>query len=54
VTKLQDWAYRIGRAALPAPSTADFIRGILVDLSLDDLAASLKKNKKGRLIVPAA
>ena len=54
VTKLQNWAYRIGRAQLPAASTRDFVYQKLSALGLNDLAQSLTKNKNGQLRVQSA
>jgi transposase len=54
VTKLQNWAYRIGRDLLPAASTREFIHAHLSDLGLDDLASSLTANSKGQLRVQSA
>lgn len=54
VNKLQNWAYRIGRAQLPAPSTRDFVHQQLVALELHDLAQSLTRNQNGKLCVQSA
>lgn len=54
VTKLQQWAYRIGRAHLPVPSTQDFVRSQLAALGLDSLAASLKAKRNGQLRLQSA
>jgi hypothetical protein len=54
VTKLQQWATRIGRAHLPATSTGEFVRHHLLALGLHGLVASLTLNKKGHLRVQVA
>ena len=55
VSKLQEWAYRIGRPYLPAPSAKDFVSFHLIHLGLQHLASSLVSDKtKGHLLVPAA
>lgn len=54
VTKLQNWAYRIGRAQLPAASAHDFVHQHLSALGLNDLAQSLTKNHNGKLCVQSA
>jgi transposase len=54
VTKLQNWASRIGHAHLPATSTKDFVIAHLTALGLHHLAASLVVNKKGQLRVQSA
>jgi len=55
VRKLQDWAYRIGHANLPASSSKQFVYDHLVALKLDDLAHSLiVKGRKGRLHLQTA
>jgi len=54
VTKLQQWAIRIGRAYLPATSSSAFVRRHLLALGLHDLVASLTTNKKGQLRVQVA
>jgi transposase len=41
VTKLQEWAYRIGRDILPAASAKEFVRDHLTALGLVQLAVSL-------------
>jgi transposase len=51
VTKLQNWAYRIGRTHLPCPSTKDFVYAQLSILGLDNLTTSLKTNQIGQLRV---
>jgi hypothetical protein len=51
VTKLQQWAVRIGRAHLPAASTGEFVRHHLLALGLHGLVASLILTKKGHLRV---
>ena len=54
VTKLQNWAYRIGRTHLPSPSTRDFVHAHLSTLGLHDLAKSLTTNRNGQLRVQSA
>jgi transposase len=52
VTKLQQWAYRIGRAHLPAASSREFVLNQLTLLNLPDLADSLTSlSRNGRLSV---
>lgn len=52
VTKLQAWAYRIGRKHLPAADSKDFVRGHLVSLGMHRLADSLSyKGRNSRLSV---
>lgn len=55
VTKLQEWAYRIGSTHLPASSTKEFVQDRLSALGLDTLAQSLTaKGRNGRLYVQPA
>jgi transposase len=54
VNKLQNWAYRIGRAHLPAASTRDFVHQQLSNLGLNHLAQSLTRNQNGKLCVQPA
>lgn len=54
VTKLQNWAYRIGRTHLPNPSTRDFVHALLSALGLHALAQSLTTNRNGQLRVQSA
>jgi transposase len=55
VTKLQQWAYRIGSVHLPAETAQEFVKRHLCALDLDDLAHSLQGgNRNGRLRVPIA
>jgi hypothetical protein len=54
VTKLQNWAYRIGRAHLLAASTHPFVHQQLSALGLTDLALSLTKSQNGKLCLPSA
>jgi len=49
VRKLQDWARRIGSSALPAPTSADFVRQCLCSLDLESIADHCSPDKKGRL-----
>lgn len=49
VTKLQTWAFAIGREHLPAQSSADFVYERLRALDLPQVLASLTKTKKGKL-----
>jgi transposase len=52
VTKLQQWAYRIGREHLTTPTVKDFVIGHLADLDLSHLIPSLSSNpRNARLIV---
>jgi transposase len=52
VTKLQNWAFRIGREALPASSSQEFVYEQLVALDLPDLAKAVFSDpRKGRLVV---
>lgn len=55
VTKLQEWAYRIGSTHLPASSTKEFVQDRLSALGLETLARSLTtKGRNGRLCVQPA
>jgi transposase len=55
VTKLQEWAYRIGRAHLPANSSKEFVYQHLLALGLDDLAHSLSvRGRNGRVCIHTA
>lgn len=55
VRKLQEWAYRIGKAHLPASSAQRFVQDCLTNLGLEQLAASLVMDpKKGGLSVQPA
>lgn len=55
VTKLQNWAYTIGRQHLPAASSKEFVQGRLQRVGLDELAAQLISQKgTGKLRVPAS
>jgi len=55
ITKLQEWAYRIGRAHLPATSSKEFVQQHLSALGLHDLANSLTvRGRNGRLRVQTA
>lgn len=55
VRKLQNWAYRIGRDALPALSSLAFVQNQLAALDFDDLAANLTtQGRSGRLCLQAA
>ncbi len=51
VRKLQEWAWKIGRNALPHPSTADFVRAHLRSLDYHDLANAIKMTPRGKLTV---
>jgi transposase len=52
VTKLQQWAYRIGRAHLTAANSREFVHNHLRRLDLSDLADSLTTvHRNGRLSV---
>lgn len=52
VTKLQQWAYRIGREQLPAASAKEFVCDQLCQLGLEPVARSLVPEKRsGRLRV---
>ena len=53
VTKLQEWAYRIGRAHLPANSSKEFVHQLA--LGLNDLAHSLSvRGRNGRVCIHTA
>ena len=55
VTKLQEWAYRIGHNHLPAATSKEFVYGHLTNLGLHRLAKGLSsKGRNGRLCVPSA
>jgi transposase len=55
VTKLQNWAFRIGRNHLPAASSKEFVYDLLIRLDLTHLAKSLAYNgRNSRLCVRAA
>jgi len=55
VTKLQEWAYRIGHAHLPTNSSKEFVYDHLIALQLHDLAKSLTvKGRNGRLSLQLA
>jgi len=55
VTKLQDWAYRIGRVDLPASSSREFVIDRLSAVGLHDVAQSLTvRGRNGRLCVQPA
>ena len=52
VTKLQHWAYAIGRQQLPAVSSKDFVSDTLLRVGLPQLAAQLVSQKgTGRLLI---
>jgi len=52
VTKLQEWAYRIGRDHLPASSAKEFVIDLLSALEMHSLANSLTSHpKNARLLV---
>jgi len=55
VTKLQEWAYRIGRAHLPVTSSKEFVHQRLSALGLHGLADSLMpRRRNGRLYIQTA
>ncbi len=54
VTKLQNWAYRIGRAQLPTATAQEFVQHHLSALGLRDLARSLTLQPNGKLRVQLA
>ena len=55
VTKLQQWAYRIGSTHLPATSTKQFVQDHLTALGMEDLAQSLTtRGRNGRLYIQPA
>ncbi len=55
VTKLQEWAFRIGRNHLPAASSKEFVYDHLVHLGLHHMAKSLSyKGRNYRLCLNAA
>jgi transposase len=55
VSKLQQWAYRIGSAHLPEETAQEFVKRHLCALDLDHLAHSLQSgSRNGRLLVPIA
>jgi hypothetical protein len=55
VTKLQNWAYTIGRQHLPATSSKAFVTNLLTNLELSSLADLLFSQKKsGRLLISAS
>jgi transposase len=55
VTKLQNWAYAVGRQHLPAPSSKVFVTNLLSDLDMAALAAQIFSQKKsGRLLISAS
>ena len=55
VTKLQQWAFRIGQEHLPAPSSKEFVYDHLARLGLHHLAQSLSyKGRNARLCTQAA
>jgi len=49
VRKLQDWAWRIGRAHLAEQSSKEFVRTQLNTIGLGELAERLTSDKKGKL-----
>ena len=49
VRKLQDWAWLVGKAHLPHPTSADFVRSQLQTLGLQEIALSLTTSSKGKL-----
>jgi transposase len=54
ITKLQDWAFRIGQDALPVATSKEFVVDVLSSLDLSNLADSLVTHKRsGRLRVSA-
>lgn len=55
VTKLQEWAFRIGQDHLPVPSSKEFVYDHLARLGLHHLAQSLSyKGRNARLCTQAA
>ena len=55
VTKLQNWAYSIGRQHLPASSSKAFVTNLLSNMQLSSLADQIISQKKsGRLLISAS
>jgi transposase len=54
VSKLQNWAWRIGREQLPTSSSAEFVTHKLLQLGFLQLAQQLQTDRKGKLRVLAA
>jgi transposase len=55
VTKLQNWAYSVGRQHLPFPSSKAFVTNLLTNLQLSSLAELLFSQKNsGRLLISAS
>ena len=53
VTKLQNWAYTIGRQQLPTASSKDFVNDCLLRVELPQLADQIISQKgTGRLLIP--
>jgi hypothetical protein len=51
ITKLQEWARKIGRDHLPQGKSRPFVEHHLLALGLHQLAENLISDKKGKLLV---